>query len=176
MSKFVVVKTKPTELKKGDYLIDTPSFMDEIKLHSAKRPRNGLTGTHYIRMVTDSIAQKYDPENMTAYAVKSHLYEGLPIPNDEAFDAIMVRALQASYPAVFTKYLEHKIRNRPADTERVVYVDSKIPFQYETFYRNGLSEEKTESPKKEKSDKVVGKPAITNEEAKKLKENQEQED
>lgn len=169
MSKFVVVKEAPKTLKKGEYLIDKPSFLEQIHLHRAKKPRNGLTGSHYLRMITDSIAQAYDPENMTAYSIKAHNYEGRKFETDEDIDAIMVEALTANYPAVFTKYLDVKIRTRPTGTERVIYVDSKIAFQYETFYKNGMSEEVAEQPKKEKPDKVVGKPAITKEEAEALK-------
>lgn len=165
MAKFVVVKEAPKELKKGEYLIDTPSFVEQIALHQAKKPRNGLTGSHYIRMVVDSIAQAYDPENMTAYSVKAHKYEGRKFSTDQEFNAIIVDALTQDCPSVFPKYLEKKIRTRPAGTERVIYVDSKIPGQYELFYQNGLSEEKVETPQKPKSDKVVGKPAITKEEA-----------
>lgn len=173
MSKFVVVKEAPKELKKGEYLIDKPSFLEQIALHAAKKPRNGLTGSHYIRMVTDSIAQAYDPENMTAYSIRAHLYEGRPFSSDEDMNVIMVEALRNDCPSVFAKYLEVKVRNRPSKTERVIYVDSDISGQYEIFYRNGLSEEKEEAPQKPKSDKVVGKPAVTKEEAQKLKENQE---
>lgn len=173
MSKFVVVKEAPKELNKGEYLIDRPSFLEQIALHQAKKPRNGLTGSHYIRMVVDSIGQAYDPENMTAYAIKAHNYEGRPFKSDEEFNDIMVEALRADYPAIFPKYLEAKIRARPAKTEKVIYVDSSITGQYEIFYRNGLSEEVKETPQKEKSNKVVGKPAITKEEAAKLKEDQE---
>lgn len=169
MSKFVVVKEAPKEIKKGEYLIDKPSFVEQIALHSAKKPRNGLTGSHYLRMITDSIAQAFDPENMTAYSIKAHLYEGRQFSSDEEMNAIMVEALKQDYPSVFAKYLEVKVRNRPSKTERVIYVDSDISGQYEIFYRNGLSEEKQEAPQKDKSNKVVGKPAITKEEAEKLK-------
>jgi hypothetical protein len=170
MSKFVVVKEAPKDLKKGEYLIDKPSFIEQINLHKMKRPRNGLTGSHYIRMVMDSIAQAYDPEGMTAYSIKAHLYEGRPIASDEAFNDILVEALRNDCPSVFPKYLETKVRARPTGTEKVIYVDSDIKGQYEIFYKNGLGEEKVEAPAKIKSDKVVGKPAITNEQAKKTQE------
>lgn len=165
MSKFVVVKEAPKELKKGEYLIDTPSFVDQIALHKAKKPRNGLTGSHYLRMVMDSISQAYDPENTTAYSIKAHLYEGRKFASDADMNAIIVQAISNDCPGIFPKYLEAKIRNRPAGTERVIYVDNKISHQYEIFYRNGLSEEVAETPQKPKSDKVVGKPALTKEEA-----------
>lgn len=169
MAKFKVVKEKPTELNDGDYLIDKPSFLDQIALHRAKRPSNKLTGLYHIRMIVDSIAQAYDPENMTAYSVKAHRYEGRPFDSDEQLNDIIVEALKSDYPAIFPKYLEARIRNRPVKTQRVVYVDSGIKNQYEIFYRNGFSEEVQETLKKEKSDKVVGKPAITKEQAEALK-------
>lgn len=165
MSKFKVVKEAPTELKKGEFLIDTPSFLEQINLHKTKVPRNGLTGSHYIRMVVDSIAQAYDPENMTAYSVKAHNYEGRKFSTPEEMNAIVLEMLHNDYPAVFVKYLDTKIRTRPTGTNLVYYVDSKIPGQYETFYKNGLSEVEKEVVEKPKSDKVVGKPAVTKEQA-----------
>jgi hypothetical protein len=169
MSKFVIVKEAPAELKKGEYLIDKVSFLPQIVQHKAKAPRNNLTGLYHMRMIVDSIGLAYDPDNMTAYAIKAHKYEGLPYSNDEELNTILVNALQQDYPAVFPKYLEVKVRNRPKGTEKIIYVDSNIPGQYEIFYRNGLAEEKAETTQKTKSDRVVGKPAVTKEQAEALK-------
>lgn len=141
MSKFVVVKEAPKELSKGEYVIDTPSFLPQIDLHKTKKPRNGMTGSHYIRMVIDSIAQAYDPENMTAYSVKAHNYEGRKFNSDEEMNAIVLQMLHADYPSVFAKYLDTKIKLRPSGTSLVYYVDSDIQGQLEIFYKNGLSEE-----------------------------------
>lgn len=165
MSKFIVVKEAPAELKKGEYLIDTPSFLPQIALNKTKIPRNGLTGSHYIRNIAESIAQAYDPENMTAFSVKAHLYEGRKFSSEKEMNDIVLEMLRNDYPAVFAKYLDIKIRTRPSKTELIIYVDSNIKDQYEIFYKNGLSEFVVETPKKEKSDKVVGKPAITKEQA-----------
>ena len=142
MSKFKVVETAPAELNKGEYVINKPSFMEQIALHGTKKPRNGLTGSHYIRMVIDSIAQAYDPENMTAYSVKAHNYDGRPFTTDEDMNSIVVEMLINDYPAVFGKYLDNKIKSRPSGTSMVYYVDSGIPNQLELFYKNGLSEDK----------------------------------
>jgi len=165
MSKFVVVKEAPAELKKGEYLVDTPSFLPQIAFHKTKVPRNGLTGSHYIRNIVDSIAQAYDPENMTEFSVKAHLYEGRAFSSPEEMNSIVLEMLRNDYPAVFAKYLDNKIRNRPSKTELVIYVDSNIKGQYEIFYKNGLSEVEKETTQKTKSDKVVGRPAITKEQA-----------
>lgn len=169
MSKFKVVKEAPETLNKGEYLIDTPSFLEQINLHRSKVPRNGLTGSHYIRMVVDSIAQAYDPENMTAYSVKAHLYEGRKFSSPEEMNNIVLEMLRNDCPGVFAKYLDKKIKTRPSGISLIIYVDSNIKGQYEVFYQNGLSEDRAETPKKEKSDKVVGKPAITKEQAEALK-------
>lgn len=142
MSKFKVVEATPEDLKKGEHVIGKPSFMEQIALHSTKKPRNGLTGSHYIRMIVDSIAQAYDPENMTAYSVKVHNYEGRKFTGDEEMNAIVVEMLTNDYPAVFGKYLDNKIKSRPSGTSMVYYVNSDIPNQLELFYKNGLSEDK----------------------------------
>lgn len=140
MSKFKVVKEAPEQLKKGEYLIDTPTFLPEVSLHKTKKPRNGLTGSHYIRMVVDSVAQAYDPENMSAYSVKAHNYEGRKFSTDEEMNEIVLEMLRNDYPAVFAKYLDKKIRTRPSGTTLVIYVDSDIQGDRELFYKNGLSE------------------------------------
>jgi hypothetical protein len=168
MAKFIVVKEAPTELKKGEYVIDKPNFLKEIEMHKTKNPKNGLTGSFQLRMILDSIAQNYDPENMTAYSVKVHKFEGRPFTDNESLNNIVVEMLQADYPAIFPKYLENKIKNRPSKTELVYYVDSGIKGAYEIFYRNGFDDSKPEVVK-EKSTKVVGKPAITKEQAEALK-------
>lgn len=157
MSKFLIVKEKPADLNKGEYLIDKPSFVTEIALHKAKSPKDGLTGPYYLRMIMDSIAQAYDPEGLTAFSIKAHNYTGRPFKSDEDMNEIMVEALKANCPAIFPKYLEVKVRARPAGTLKVIYVDSDIPGQDEIFYKNGLNEEGKEYVEKKKYDKVTGK-------------------
>ena len=163
MSKFVVVKEAPAELKKGEYLIDKPTFIEQVTQHKAKAPRNGLTGSHYLRALTEAVASAYDPQNMSAYSIKAHLYEGRKFETLEDVNNILIEALRNDYPAVFAKYLDVKIKARPSKTDLVIYVNSDIQGQYEIFYQNGLSEQ--EAPAKAKSEKVVGKPAITKEQA-----------
>jgi ribosomal protein S24E len=156
MPKFVIVKEAPKDLKKGEYLIDKPFFKEEIELHKPKTPRNGLTGSHHLRALLGSIAENYDPENMTAFSAKVHNYEGVKFSSDSELNDILVRMLKADYPTIFTKYLDKKIKIRPAKTELIYYVDSKIPFMYEQFYKygfnNDVEKEETKNSKKAKND------------------------
>lgn len=174
MSRFLIVKDKPEDLKKGEYIIDKPSFLEEISLHRTKAPKNGLTGTYHLRMIVDSIAQSYDPENMNAFSVKVHNFEGRPFSSDEELDSIVVDMIADSRPELFLKYVDKKIKTRPYGTSLVYYVDSNLKGAYDLFYRNGLSdardveEKSTSGPKK-----VVGKPAVTKEQAEALKQQQQ---
>ena len=154
MSKFMVVKEAPETLEKGEYVIDRPSFLQQVVLHRAKKPRNGLTGSHYLRMIADSIAQAFDPENMTAYSIKAHKYEGVPFSCDEDIDKIMVNAMTQDCPTVFPKYLEAKIKNRPSGTTLVYYVDSDIRGAIELFHKNGLDYVPVTAESKKKSKQV----------------------
>ena len=140
MAKFSIVKEAPLELSAGEYLIDKPNFLSEIEQHRSKGPKNGLTAPFHLRMILDSISQNYDPENMTAYSIKVHLYEGRPFSSDQELSDILVEAIKDGYPSMFTKYLDKKIKTRPKNINMVYYVESKIPFTYETFYQNGLDD------------------------------------
>ena len=80
--------------------------------------------------------------------------------------AILVNLLRNEYPAVFDRYLDSKIKNRPMNTKLIYFVgdfNSTGP-----FYKNGLDvleAKDLESFLTGKPKKVVGKPAITKEEA-----------
>lgn len=173
MAKFLIVKEKPTDLKKGEYLIDSPSFVEEINLHKTKAAKNGLTGSYHLRMIADSIAQTYDPENMTGFSVKVHNFEGIAYSSAEELNQIVVRMLSESCPGIFLKYVDKKIRSRPHGTNLVYYVDSGVKGAYDLFYKYGLADARdieSETPKQPK--KVVGKPALTKEQAEALKQNE----
>jgi hypothetical protein len=167
MSKFVVVKEAPKDLKKGEYLIDTVSFITQIAQHKAKKPRSNLTERMYLDAIMNSIGEAYDAGNTDPHSnrVKYHNYTGILTPLDEQVNEVILRAIRSDCSHLLGKYLDTKIRNRPVGTQLVIYVDSNIQGQYEIFYKNGLSEQEKEVVQKPKSDKIVGKPAITKDEA-----------
>jgi hypothetical protein len=140
MGQFLVVEETPASVGQGEYVIEQPNFLKEIALHKTKTPKNGLTGSFHLRMILDSIAQNYDPQNMTAYSCKVHHFEGLAFSTDEELNSILVKMLQKDYPAVFTKYLDTRIRNRPKGAEKIYYVESGLSDANEVFYKNGFSE------------------------------------
>lgn len=165
MSKFIVVKEKPADLKKGEYLIDAVSFATQITQHRAKKPRSNLTERMYLDAIMNSIGEAYDAGNTDPHSnrVKYHNYTGILAPEDKDVNEVLLRAIRSDCAHLLPKYLDTKIRQRPKDTSLVIYVDSDIQGQYEIFQKNGLVEDKPEKPLREKSDRVVGKPAVTKE-------------
>jgi hypothetical protein len=165
MAKFVYVKEAPKELRAGEILIDMPTFLEEIRANANKAGRGGLTGSNHLRSIVGSIGQKYD-ENLTAWAVRPHLYEGRAFANEQQLSDIVVSMLQEQYPAIFEKYLEHQIKNRPVGTKLIYYVGrfgSASP-----FFSNGIDlieEKDVDAYLGLKPKKVVGRPALTKEEA-----------
>lgn len=179
MSKVIFVDTKPDSLENGEYLIPEPNFLEEIALHRTKAPKNNLTGNYHLRMIADSIAAKYDPENMTAYSVRAHLYEGRSFASDEELNDIVVKMIESCYPKVLVKYLEHRILNRPVDAKKILIVRSELitnELAASVCIKNGLilGEDKEESAiAVSKTKKAVGKPAITKEQVELLKAQQD---
>jgi hypothetical protein len=171
MAKFAVVKEAPTTLNEGDYVINKPDFLAEIESQKRKAGRQKITGLTHLRMILDAIAQNYDPQNMTAYSVRANLFEGRPYESDQDLNVIVNEMLRKDYPSIYLKYLDKKIKSRPKDTQLVYYVDSNIDGAEELFIKNGLDElveEKVDKPKR-----VVGKPAVTKEQAELLKQKTE---
>lgn len=165
MAKFVVVKEAPAELRSGEVVITAPTFIEEVRQNMAKAPKGGHTAPNHLRYIVGSIGQKYD-ENLTAWTVRPNLFEGRPYANEHELAAIVVEMLQSQYPAIFNKYLEYQIKNRPVGTKLIYYVGD---FGSTTaFFSNGIDhieEKDIDTYLGLKPKKVVGRPAITKEEA-----------
>jgi|SRR5581483_665890 len=170
MAKFVIVETAPTELRDGEYLIEMPDFIPEIRQASARRTdRKNITTPSYIRSMAQMIAIKYDQTFDPIRHIKAHNYDGLEYASDSDLSAIMNRVLEENYPAIFDRYIEHRLRDRPHGTKLVYFVG---PHQKTgVFYQNGLDQidaKDVDSYLGLKPRKTVGKPAVTKEEADEL--------
>lgn len=170
MAKFIVVKSAPEKLGKGEIIINPPTFLPEILENVRREPRQKLTAINHLREVLNSIASKYDHDMNTMKFRLVH-YEGIAYKDHNELSTIVQRILKAEYPQAFDRYLEHELKNRPMNTKLVYYTgdfNSTGP-----FYKHGLDllEEKdldaylTGKPKK-----TVGRPALTKEEAEALNE------
>jgi len=165
MAKFVVVNQAPATLEKGEIVIGQPDFMDQIVANQKKAPKHKQTAINHLREVLNSIGQAYDPD-MNVFKIRLINYEGLPFKDNTELSLIVNRILRTEYPAIFDKYLEYQLKNRPMNTKLVYYVGN-----FNTtgpFYKAGLDlieEKDVEAYMTGKPKKTVGKPAITDEEA-----------
>lgn len=168
MAKFVTVQEAPTDLQSGDYVIQAPNFLAEIAQQKGKAPKTGLAARFHLRLLVDTIGQNYDPEGLTGWVIKTHLYEGRPVQNDGDLNAILLEALQTSYPQIFNKYLEQKVKARPSSTSTVYLVESPLYNDPAALLQGyGLVELQDEQELKPR--RSVGKPAVTKEQAEQLK-------
>ena len=165
MAKFVLVDKAPEKLEKGEIVIGQPDFMEQITANIKKAPKHKQTGINHLREVLNSIGQAYDQE-MNVYKIRLVNYEGLPFKTNEDLSAIVCKILKNEYPAVFDKWLELQLKNRPMNTKLVYYIGD---FRTCTpFYKAGLDliePKDIEAYMTGKPKKTVGKPAITDEEA-----------
>ena len=165
MSKFVVVKEAPQTLEKGEMVIVQPTFLNEIQHNARKAPKHKQTAVNHLREVLNTIGQKYDHE-MNVFKMKLVNYEGRPFKDDNELSAIIVSILRTEYPVIFDKCLEYWLKNRPLNTKLIYYVGDFTTTG--PFYKAGLDfleNKDIESYMTGKPKKVVGKPAITKEEA-----------
>lgn len=166
MAKFVVVKQAPTTLEKGEIVIGQPDFMEQILANQKKAPKHKQTAINHLREVLNSIGQVYDPE-MNVFKIRLLNYEGLAFKDNNDLSVIISRVLKNEYPRVFDKYIEHQLKNRPMNTKLIYYVGDFTTTK--PFYDAGLDlieEKDVESYMTGRPKKVVGKPAVTNEEVK----------
>lgn len=164
MAKFVVVKEAPATLEKGEYVVNTPNFLEQIEANSRKAPKHMQTATHHLRELLNSVAEKYDHE-MNPLSVKLVNYVGLPFKDNNDLSAILVRILRNEYPAIFDKVIAYDLKNRPMNTKLVYFVGNFTSTA--AFYSAGLDlvdQKDVEGYMTGKPKKVVGKPAVTNNE------------
>jgi hypothetical protein len=135
MSKFVVVPEAPKPLRAGEYVIERPNFVEEIRENMSKAPRGNKTATGFLRSIAGAIGDKYDKE-LTAWTVKTHNYEGRHYANEYELSAIVCEMLRASYPSIFKKYVDFKIRNRPMNVKVIYYVGDWT--ETTPFFDNGI--------------------------------------
>lgn len=165
MSKFIQVKKAPVTLRKGEVVVDSPTFLEEIRSCVHKAAKKDLTGVNHLRDILNAIRQKYDPE-LNIFKVPFSQYEGLPYKDENDLSNIIVRLMKKECSAVFEKVLEYNIRNRPHGSKLIYFVGDWSDTG--AFTRNGIDsieEKDVDEYLGLKPKKIVGKPAVTKEQS-----------
>lgn len=165
MAKFVIVSKAPSELRKDEWVIDYPTFMEQIKENARHSGRGNLTGQNQLRYIAGAIGAKYD-EQLTAWTIKPHQYIGRPYADDEELSNIIVEMLRDQYPQIFSSYVAHQVKARPSGTKLIYFIGGLSDAT--AFFQDGIDlidEKEVDVALGLKPKKVVGKPALTKEEA-----------
>ncbi len=165
MSKFVMVKAAPSTLRKGEIVLESPDFLEQIKSNAHKAAKKNLTGLNHLRDILNSIQQKYETD-LNIFKIPLSLYEGLAFNNEQDLSRIIIRLLKKERPLIFEKVLEYNIKNRPNGTKLIYYVGSFGDTS--PFFRNGIDmieEKDIDEYLGLKPKKIVGKPAVTKEQS-----------
>ena len=123
MSRFVIVKEAPAELRKEETVITMPDFMEQV---AAVRPRNGqygLSTTNHLRDILTHIGNKYDQFGFSSFTdVPVSRYTGIPMTDDAAISNLVLTMLNEHYPQMIDAYITHQIKNRPLYTKLIYFV------------------------------------------------------
>jgi hypothetical protein len=167
MSKFLVVKNPPQNLEKNEYVIDEPDFYTEIRATKSKKPKSNQLTVNYLRELVAAVGQKYLGETFDALrTINVSKYVGIPCNSEEEVHNVLIKAFETQHPELLLAYVEHCFRHRPSGTNFIYYSGNPkyatklVELGYEQVDEKELDSLKTGKPKK-----IVGKPAITAEQA-----------
>lgn len=169
MSKYVVVTPDqvPSPLRDGEWVINPPTFIEEIEL--AQNRRNNarkLTTAPYLRSIGNMIAIAYDPTFNALTGLHAHRYTGREYNNVQELSLIVLDMFRNDYPVIFERYIDKKIKERPNRTKLVYYTGD--PKDTAVFIQNGLDNmdvKEVDYYLGLKSKKVVGRPALSKEDS-----------
>lgn len=165
MSKFVVVRKAPEALRKGEAVISTPDFKEQIALNAHRASKKMQTSLHHMREILNSIQQKYESD-LNILKIPLAQYEGLAYENADDLNTIVVNLLKKLRPEFFDAVLEYNIKNRPYGTKLVYYVGDLG--ETSAFFKHGvdmIEEKDVDEYLGLKPKKQVGKPAVTKEQS-----------
>lgn len=167
--RFVRVKKAPAELKKDEYVVQAPSFLQEIKDCAKKCPRNGTMTINYLRELIARVGSVYSPEDFNPItSVNVSYFKGTPCSTEEEANDILLKIFSTQFTPMLDAYVAHHLKQRPSGTKLVYFLGNGS--QVAPFIKLGYEEVLEKDLDKTK--KIIGKPAITKEAAEKQKEDQ----
>ena len=161
---FVRVKEVPVELRKGEYVVEAPTFIDEVRACFHKRPRNNSMSINYLRELVAAVGARYLPEDFNPLTdVNVANFKGTPCTTEGEANEILLKLFKQKYPRALDAFVEHHVKRRPDGTRTIYFLGDGT--QAGVFLKHGLQEVLLKDLyKDEKPKKVVGKPIPTKEE------------
>ena len=165
MSKFIIAKKVPASLGKGEVVIKSPDFMEQIETNTRHASKKKLTAIHHMRDILNSVQQKFEVD-LDIFRVPLSKYEGLSYSTNEELSKIVIKLLKSERPEIFEKVLEYNIKNRAYGSKLIHYVGDLGDTG--PFFKQGIEmieEKDVDEYLGLKPKKVVGKPAVSKEQS-----------
>lgn len=119
-SVFVITKTPPSDISNKEMVLTKPDFLDEVKACVKRKGSSAAVGPNYLRAIAEEIGRRYD-RSFNAYRnVVPTDFMGRVCTSDEAVAAIVHEMFAATYPVIYQKFYETKLRERSFHV-RVIY-------------------------------------------------------
>jgi hypothetical protein len=167
MSRFLVVKTAPENLQEHEFVIGKPDFYEQINKSKTKKPKSSQMTVNYLREVIASIGQKYIGQDFdTLLSINVSKFIGVPCDTDKEVHDILIKAFEEQCPSILFSYIQHCFKQRPSRTNIIYYTwNPKYAGKFVEYGWEQISLKDLEDERSGKQKKIVGKPAITSEQA-----------
>lgn len=155
MSVYTVVGEAPKNLGPNEFLIEKPTFLEEIGKTKSKRGVSKLTTASSLRDIFMLITDKYD-QKVNPYHLKLSKYEGIKYDTDQDLVPLLYRIIDDNKLNLIESAVDVAIKSRPHGTELIYYVTSDLD-GVGAFAKNGINAGKLDKKgkKTENSDIVV---------------------
>lgn len=165
MSKFLVTNIAPKQLKQNEYVISDPDFYSEIAECKFKKPKSTQLTINYLREVIAAVCQKYLGKDFDVLrSINVSKFVGAPCDTEKDVHDVLIKIFENQCPELIHAYVHSCFKQRPSGTNFIYYIGN--PKYCTKLLELGYEQiSKKEFDNLDKPKKVVGKPAISNEEA-----------
>lgn len=116
------VDEAPEKLKKGEYVVKRPDFLEFVVKAKGRNRDNNVTSLSGLRNVFIEIGNVYS-ENFSAYThVNLANFVGVGYKNNKELAKIVNKIVMQQAPGIVDKLIDDQIKKMPSSTERVFFV------------------------------------------------------
>lgn len=167
MSKFLIAKNPPIDLQEHEFVIGGPDFYSEIHQCKAKKPKSSQITINYIREVIAAVCQKYLGDDFDVMrSINVSKLVGVPCNTEKEVHDVLVKTFEKQCPKLLLEHVQHCFKQRPSGTNFIYYTGN--PLYCTKLLESGwsqVSQKEFDAYKSGKPKKIVGKPAITDQNA-----------
>jgi len=122
MIEYERVGTAPEKCKKDEYVINRPTFIEEIRNAKGRSGDKGLTTLGRLRNIFVEIGNKYS-EAFSAYSnINLSNFVGLPFKDEKELSKIVCKIVDLQIPDAVDKLIEDQLKTMPNGVNKIYFV------------------------------------------------------